>query len=156
MAGGRPSKYSDAIALEICTELAQGISLREWCRSQEDRPHISTVMRWLNENEEFQEQYARARDAQADFLADEILEISDNAVNDWMERQGKDDGAGWVANGEHIQRSRLRVDSRKWLMSKMAPKKYGDKVTQEHTGAGGGPISLQVEFIETQHEDSAS
>lgn len=70
----------------------------------------------------------RAREAQADTLADELLDISDDARNDWMKRNHGDDDPGWVANGEHIQRSRLRVDTRKWIASKLKPKKYGDKL----------------------------
>ena len=60
-------------------------------------------------------------------MADEILEIADNGANDWMERQGEKD-AGWQANGENLQRSRLRVDTRKWLLSKALPKFYGEKL----------------------------
>lgn len=85
------------------------------------------------------DQYARAKEVQSEHMAEEILAIADDGQNDWMERNGAE-SAGWAVNGEHIQRSRLRVDSRKWLMSKLAPKKYGDRVTQEMTGAGGGPI----------------
>lgn len=85
------------------------------------------------------DQYARARAVQSEHMAEEILAIADNGQNDWMERNGED-SPGWTLNGEHIQRSRLRVDSRKWLMSKLAPKKYGERVTQEMTGKDGGPI----------------
>ena len=80
--------------------------------------------------------------ASADTLFDEMLDIADDARNDWMERNGKDD-AGWEANGEHIQRSKLRLEARKWMAGKLRPKKYGDKITQEHTGADGGPVMIQ-------------
>lgn len=140
---GRPSSFTQDVADEICTRIAAGESLRGICRD-DNLPDAATVFRWLASNDEklngFREQYARARDIQADALVDEILEISDDATNDWMERNGKDD-EGYQLNGEHVQRSRLRVDSRKWFASKVAPKKYGDKLA-----LGGdealGPVSV--------------
>ena len=139
---GRPSDYTQETADIICDRLADGESLRGICRD-EHMPSKTSVFRWLAVNEAFRDQYARAREAQADHLADEILEISDDGSNDWMERTGKDQEPGWVLNGEHVQRSRLRVDSRKWFASKVAPKKYGEKVQQEVTGANGGPVQVQ-------------
>lgn len=90
-------------------------------------PDKSTVFLWLGKHPEFVDQYARAKEESADTHADDILEISDDGSNDWMERHAKD-SPGWVVNGEHIQRSRLRVEARKWIASKLKPKKYGDKV----------------------------
>lgn len=86
-------------------------------------PAQSTVFKWLSEQSAFSEQYVRAREAQADKLADEILSIADDGTNDTYKT---DDGEG--VNHDVIARSRLRVDARKWLASKMAPKKYGDKM----------------------------
>lgn len=138
---GRPSTYTEAKAEEICAKLAEGLSLREICRA-EDMPHVSTVFRWIEAYEDFRDRYARAREAQAHNMAEELMEIADDGSNDWMERQRQDGSIETVLNSEHVQRSRLRVDSRKWLLSKMLPKVYGDKVTQEHTGPGGGPVRL--------------
>lgn len=135
MAVGRPSDFTPEVAGAICELLSEGSSLRSICDA-DDMPSMSTVFRWLAASEEFREQYARARELQADTLFDEILEIADDARNDWMERRGEED-AGWVANGEHIQRSRLRLDARKWMAGKLRPKKYGDKVDHEHTGNVG-------------------
>ena len=73
-------------------------------------------------------------------MADELLEVADDGRNDWMERQDDNGGTSWQANGEHIQRSRLRVDTRKWMLSKALPKVFGDKITQEVTGANGAPL----------------
>lgn len=73
-------------------------------------------------------------------IAEGLLDISDDARNDWMRQHGKND-EGWVANGENVHRSRLRVDTRKWLLSKMLPKKFGDKIEQQITGKGGAPLS---------------
>lgn len=75
-------------------------------------------------------------------MADETLEICDDGSNDWLERQGEDEKRTYVLNGEHVQRSRLRVDTRKWLLSKALPKIYGDKITTEHSGPDGGPIEV--------------
>ena len=135
---GRPSSYSEATATAICERLAVGQSLREICRDR-DMPNKSTVFRWLAGNKEFREQYAAAHVVQADALAEEILEIADNATNDWMERQSGEETIV-VADHDHISRSRLRVDARKWLMSKLAPKKYGDRVELEHSGKDGTPL----------------
>jgi hypothetical protein len=131
----RPSDYSDETAAIICERLSNGESLRQIC-SDEDMPGKSTVMRWLAANEAFRDQYARAREAQADYWAEEIIEISDESARDTI---ASEDGAERM-NGEFVARSRLRVDTRKWLMARMAPKKYGDKITQEQTGPDGGPL----------------
>ena len=96
-------------------------------------------------------QYARAREACAHSIAEEILEIADNGKNDWMEQNGRED-VGWVLNGEHVQRSKLRVDARKWLLSKIAPKSYGDKQAIEHSGPDGTPIQHQNVFSEVSDE----
>ena len=122
----RPSDYTPETAAAICARIADGQSLREIARA-EGMPDKSTILRWLDAHAEFRDQYARAREAQADHFAEEILEISDDGTNDWMRRQQGEDTVE-VANHEHISRSKLRVDARKWLMSKMAPKKYGDKL----------------------------
>lgn len=109
-------------------------------------PHVATVLRWLGKDEHaaFREQYARAREAQADVLADESIEIADDATNDWMEVNAADEkGEKYRLNGEHVQRSRLRVDTRKWFASKLAPKKYGDKLAVGGDDASP-PIRLEV------------
>ncbi len=136
---GRPSDYNFEVTSAICVRLGLGESLREICRD-EAMPDKSTVMRWLATHQEFRDQYASAREAQADYYAEEIIEISDDATNDWMERKRSDGSAEEVENKEVLNRSRLRVDTRKWLMARMAPKKYGDKITQEVTGADGSPL----------------
>lgn len=136
---GRPSEYTAEIAAEICGRLANGESLREVCAA-EDFPDKSTIFRWLAARDEFRDQYARAREAQVEHWADEIVEIADDGTNDWIERQNSDGSTYEAVNSDHINRSRLRVDARKWLMSKLAPKKYGDKITQEVTGANGAPL----------------
>lgn len=139
---GRPSVYTEATADAICERLADGESLRTICDSDE-MPAKSTVFKWLAEKPEFSDRYARAREAQADSLVDEMLDIADDGRNDWIERRNDDgENIGWRENGEVIRRSVLRIDARKWMAAKLQPKKYGEKIVQEHTGPEGGPIQL--------------
>lgn len=146
---GRPSDFTQKVADLICERISNGESLRQICRDEE-MPGKSTVMKWLAANAEFVDQYARAREVQADHFADEILEISDDGSNDWMKRAVDHGEVIEVPDHEHISRSKLRVDSRKWLMAKMAPKKYGDKVTTVMTGPNDGPI--QTEDVSARDE----
>lgn len=141
---GRPSEYSVEVATAICDRLSVGESLRSIC-DDEAMPGRSTVFRWLANIREFQDQYARAREAQADYWAEQIIEISDDGQNDtYTDGEGNE-----RTNQDVIARSRLRVDTRKWLMARMAPKKYGDKVVQEIVGKDGGPVETvtRVELV---------
>lgn len=131
-------KFSQRIFDRICERIADGESLRSIC-DDKDMPHKTNVFRWLadEENDHLRDQYARARDAQADALFDDILEIADDARNDWMERKNGDGvPIGWQENGEAIRRSQLRIEARKWMAGKMRPKKYGDKLDVEHSATG--------------------
>lgn len=125
---GRPSSYTQETADKICELLADGQSLRKVCEN-EWAPTKATIFKWMRDFPEFLNQYTRAKEESADSMSDEMNDIADDARNDWMERldeEGK--GKGWQVNGEHIQRSRLRIETRKWLASKLKPKKYGDKL----------------------------
>lgn len=132
MAGGRPTDYCTEIADKICERLSDGESLKAICEPSE-MPTRSTVYRWLSLHEEFSDMYARAREEQAETLADEIISIADESDRDSME--GKNGEI--VVNNEFIQRSRLRVDARKWVAAKLKPRKYGDKIQQEHSSPDG-------------------
>lgn len=140
----RATEFSQSIADQICERLADGESLRMICLD-ESMPARSTVFKWLSQQKDFADQYARAREAQADFMADEILEIADDTQHDTTPKVDKDGNEyGEQPNSEWIARSRLRVDARKWLASKMAPKKYGDKFTGEIGGVDGGPLVVKI------------
>ena len=145
---GRPTLYTPEIAVEICERLATGESLRSVCR--DDRyPHEATVRLWaMNDVDGFSTRYAIARDLGADAIADEIIEISDDGTNDWMDRQRPDGSTERVVDHEHVNRSRLRVDSRKWLLSKLVPKRYGDRTAVELSSPDGGPV--QVEAVRSE------
>lgn len=137
---GRPTKYSEQQADAICEEIAtSSLSMKSVCEKLSIP--VGTVLAWLSKQTTFQDKYARAKEMQADLLAEEILDISDDGSNDFMTIV-KGDEAYTVENKEVINRSRLRVDSRKWIASKLKPKKYGDRITQEITGANGGPLQI--------------
>ena len=154
---GRPSDYTQDLADEICSQLSEGKSMRRVCES-DDMPSKATVFNWLRTNNEFLDQYEKAKAEAADFLAEEIVEIADYSVNDlivtlnidlenkpkeeWTEHDVKLVAA--KLNPENIQRSRLRVDARKWVASKLKPKKYGDKT--ELSGELHIPLSGTVKF----------
>lgn len=142
---GRPSVYTDAIAAEILERISDGQSLRSIC-VLDHMPARSTVFKWLSENVSFSDQYAHARDAQADALFEDMLQIADDSSND-VKIVGEDGNEREVCNTEFVQRSRLRVDTRKWMASKLAPKKYGEKVTAVHTSDEDAPVIQRIEII---------
>lgn len=108
---GRPKKCTEEVAEKILSMIANGCSVESICASK-DMPVQSTVYKWLAESEEFSERYARAREAQADLYADQIIKIADDCE--------PESGA--------VSKARLQIDARKWKASKLAPKKYGDKL----------------------------
>lgn len=130
----RPSKFSDSDKLEcmtiICEKIAtSSMSLRR-ILEDETLPSVSELYRWFNEpaiGERIRELYARAKSDQMDYLAEEMLEIADDARNDLMYTQ-----FGEQENKEVVNRSKLRIDTRKWLACHLKPKVYGEKI--EHAG----------------------
>ncbi|WP_208180015.1 terminase small subunit protein [Sinorhizobium medicae] len=131
---GRPSSFTEELAAAICERISNGESLRSICED-EGFPSKSTVFKWLSENEVFSDQYARAREAQADAIFDDILSIADDARNDWMEKLDSEGGnLGWRENGEAVRRSQLRIEARKWMAGKLRPKKYGEKLDLNVSG----------------------
>lgn len=141
MPGGRPTDYSQELADDICERIADGESLRAIC-ADEAMPNKATVFRWLGRHQEFSDQYARAREEQAESFADEMVAIADERETRVV--MDGDGDAVVVFDSTAVARNRLRVDTRKWVASKLKPKKYGDKTTTELTGSGGGPIAVDV------------
>lgn len=148
---GRPTHYNDELGAYICEQLKTGMTLIALCRRTQHPDHIMamlpngklfepTIRSWAGDPDHpFSAQYIRAREVGYMRMADEVIEISDDSGDDI---KVTDDGQE-VTNHDVITRSRLRVDTRKWLMSKALPKIYGDRVENRITGPDGG--SLQVE-----------
>ncbi len=137
---GRPSDYTEDMAIEICARLASGESLVRMCKA-DDMPSVSTVYRWIQAHEEFRDNYTRAREDQADTLADEILDIANTPVVG-VKTKTNEKGEVETTEGDMIEHRRLQVDARKWIAAKLKPKKYGDKQQTEVTGADGGPLQI--------------
>lgn len=115
------TRFSQEIFDEICVRIAEGESLRKICKDDK-MPSLVAVWKWLNNSEELVKQYTRAREEQAETFVDEILDIADDNKDDIF----VDDNGKLIINQEVIARSRLRVDSRKWIASKLKPKRFGD------------------------------
>lgn len=130
---GRPSSFTQDLADRICAELALGRSMRSVCR-EDWCPSMQTVFRWLRENDTFREQYARAKEESADAMIEEMSEIADEMPA--YTPEGKIDPAD-------VNNRRLRIDTRKWLASKLKPKKYGDRVAVGGDGPNGA-VLVQV------------
>ena len=122
MPAGRPSSYTEEKAEEICARLAEGQSVYAICRN-DGMPHIRTIYRWLEDNEEFRHQYTRAREIQGHARADMAIHAAVEA---------RDAGLG-----------RLAYDALKWHASKLVPKVYGDKTEVVVAGPNGGPVQSE-------------
>ena len=118
------AEFSQDLFDRICERIADGDSIRAICL-ETDMPSKASVMRWLAADSALSDQYARAREMQADHEFDEIKAIAD------------------LASAEDVQVARLRVDARKWRAGKLRPKVYGDKV--ELGGPGGGPLQVLIQ-----------
>lgn len=142
--------FTQELADLICERIADGESLRSIC-DEAAMPNKATVFRWLANDLSFSDQYARARDTQADTLFDDIINIADDGRNDWMERKDADEAnIGWRENGEALRRSQLRVDARKWMAGKLRPKKYGDKIEVDNNLNMSDPMMSMFERIAAQ------
>ena len=134
---GRPSTYDPAVATKICEQLSEGISLREICR-QEGMPPWQTVYSWMERDASLVEAIARAREIGYDALAEECLKIADDGTNDYVEGE-----RGPQLNSEHIQRSKLRIETRLKLLAKWSPKRYGERV--QVAGDADNPVKVEAE-----------
>jgi Bacteriophage Sf6, terminase small subunit-like len=141
---GQQTKYTEAIADEICERLANGESLIAICTSSPHLPSEYVVRQWAIDDRAdkggigrgFASKYARARAAGYERLADEIIDISDAPIM----FEGRPDNA-------LVQQARLRSDNRKWFLSKVLPKRFGDKVTQEITSDPSAPLLTRIELV---------
>ena len=124
---GRPTKFNGALAEEICIRISCGESLASICRD-DDMPGYRTVITWLGKHEEFQHNYARAREEQGDADADSIADVGRRVLLGELDPQA----------------ARVAIDALKWTAGRRKPKVYGDKIVQEQTGPNGGPIESRV------------
>lgn len=125
--GGAPSDYTQTLADKICLLISNGKPLRT-IEKMSGMPSRVTVWRWIRDKPEFCNQYARAKEDYTEAMAEEILDISDDSSDDIQIIKDKQGNEREVVDWEVVNRSRLRVDTRKWLMSKLLPKKYGEKI----------------------------
>lgn len=138
---GRPTDYSEELAAEICERLANGQSLAAMCR-EPGMPNASSVYLWLIKHKEFSEMYARAREDQADTLADQIIDIADTPQIGIKTKTGKDGVE--THEGDMIEHRRLQVDARKWVAAKLKPRKYSEKFLNEHSGPDGSKLVINI------------
>ncbi len=136
---GRPTKLTPSVVKELLERLAAGESLNRICRDKH-MPTAPCIRNHLLDDSEFFAKYARARDMGLDAMADETLDIADDGRNDTF----LDDEGNEKVDHDHIKRSALRVDARKWYLSKLAPKKYGNNVNHEVGGKDGGEIIVRL------------
>ena len=142
-------KDKDNIFEYVCQEIEKGKALRNVLKD-ENMPSTSTFYQWLDNDEVKAKQYARATEVRADIIFDDILAIADENTNDTSINENGIE----VVNNDVIQRSRLRIDARKWVLSKLNPKKFGDKtdITSGGEKIQNMPTSIQVE-INKANED---
>ncbi len=155
---GAPRRYDRAaVAERVCAELKRGRSLESIC-AEDGMPHVGTFLEWVDQDSPagIAQDYAHAREIGYSLLAEEILAIADK-THEWVTIQELDpdgkplfDDKGeprlkkvlMPLSADVIAHKRVQIDTRKWMLAKMLPKVYGDKVTTEHTGADGGPIAI--------------
>jgi len=136
--GGRPTKHTPETIETICLRLSNGESLNRICRDK-TLPSKTTVLRWLldPDKKQFRVQYTQARESQSETFIDECVDIADDTEDDTITLINKDGDEYKKVNHDHINRSRLRIDTRIKIAEKMAPKKYTPRKALEHTGEGG-------------------
>lgn len=139
---GRPTTFSQHIADVICIRIAEGESLREIVKD-EGMPDRSTVYDWLLRHSAFADQYARAREEQADTLADEIIAIADEQPEVIAVTNKQGELIEHKLDGAFLQWQKNRIDARKWTAMKLKPKKYGDKLALG--GDAENPLKVEAD-----------
>lgn len=133
---GRPSTYSEKTADEIVQRMIEGESLTAICRDEKMPPRV-TVYAWFDKHPDFYARCARAREALADYLVDQIEELARTATKD------------------NLEQIKLQVSTKQWRAMKMAPRMYGDRTRTEVTGANGGPIQTQATVVDATQLEPA-
>lgn len=123
---GRPSDFTQKFADDFCSRLAAGESVRTICDT-EGMPNATTVFAWLHKNAEFHKQYLRAKQLSLLVLAEDLVHISDTPIEGTKTKDGPKGLE--VITGDMTEHRKLQIDTRKWYLSKLAPKVFGDRST---------------------------
>lgn len=134
---------------EIMILLEKGDSLSDVLKSSEKYPSRPTFYKFLKDNQERLNKYARATSIRADYLFDQIIEISDNTI-EGVVIETDDNGRTKEKKGDMLGHRKLQIDSRKWVLSKMNPKKYGDKID---VTSDDEPIGLEINFVKREKKE---
>lgn len=134
---GRPTIYSEVLADQICVRIAAGDSVRKICQAN-DMPNEETIYRWILNLEAFSKKYRTAREIQQERYLDELIEIADEKPR--VTPMGSTDSGA-------VQHAKLRIDTRKWTMARLAPRKYGDKMGLDHGVQQENPLATLIKRI---------
>lgn len=136
-----PRKKEKAVQI-IFSRMAVGLSIRTILGEDRDKtklPCKRVFIDWVNNDENLRNRYTYAREDREEHIFEEILAIADDGKNDYcMDKEGK-----VYMDHEHVQRSKLRIDARKWMLAKMRPNKYGDSAKVD-LNSGGKPINFNI------------
>lgn len=127
---GRPTDYSEKLAIDICLRIASGRSVNSIC-TDKDMPSKTSVYEWLNKHDQFTDMYREAVSQRADYHFDEMLGIADDVIAETAE----------------VAKAKLRIDTRKWVLSRLNPRKYGDKVdgSEDDDEKTVAPVNVVIE-----------
>lgn len=147
---GRPTEFTPEIADKVCELVAtHPIGYRALRKLYPDIPDDTTIAAWRFRYDNFSRQYVKAKQLQAELMAEEIVDISDDSSRDVVIGKNGEEHC----NTEFVQRSRLRVDSRKWLASKLAPKIYGDRQIIEQTTSENESLKAELAALRAQLDE---
>ena len=142
---GRPSAYTEELADKICNLIVQGMSCNK-ISQLDNMPAKSIIYYWLSKHKSFLDKYTQALEIRSLTYLDEVSDIADDGSNDYYEKKGKNGETFMAFDSEHVQRSRLRIETRLKMLEKLQPRKYGAKVDLNHGVQENNPIMqlLQV------------
>lgn len=141
------TKRTPAVEQRIIEGLCDGVPLRELCR-QNGMPSWRTVYDWIAADPDLAARIAHARELGFDAIAEDILDIADDGTNDWIERQRNDGTTEMAINSEHVQRSKLRIETRLKLLAKWSPNKYGDNATLNLGNKNGEALKIEGQPVD--------
>ena len=139
----RSTKLTKELTKEICTHITEKKTLIQIYHN-ENIPTTWTIKKWVTKHEEFDTMYAKTREIQINTFTNQIIEIAEDGSNDWIEKETKKNRLIETLDHEHFERSKLRIDTRKFLMSKITRHKYGEKITQKHTKKDNSNLTIKI------------